>query len=150
LDTVKKIGIGVGLGILGLFMFFYVAGTMLIQQEEQELRNMSIGELQELSVIWNRDDSLRNPEKYEGKIIHLDGEIQRVQALGGDHYSLTVRPLDGLGITFVDYTGSRVLSGDAISVYGVFERVVNVKSMLADVTNPYPLVKAIRLTCTSC
>jgi len=60
----KKIGIGVGLGILGLFMFVYVAGTMLIQQEEQELRNMSIGELQELSVIWNRDDSLRNPEKH--------------------------------------------------------------------------------------
>jgi len=154
----KNIGIGIGLGVLGFFLFVFVAGTMMIeeeemmiQEEEQELRILSFEELEELSVSWEYDDVLRNIERYEGKIIKLEGKIWRVESLGGERYALTVRDARALELFFVDYTGSRVLDGDWIIVYGVVEKVVEVGSMLApDWKNPYPVVKAIRLACINC
>ena len=146
----KKIGIGVALGIFGFFILASVVSTMSVQEEEQKLRNLSIQELSELSVSWNYDDILRNPEKYEEKIIHLNGKIFVVTPKGGDNYVLTTW-VNGADTIFIEYTGSRVLSGDTISVYGEFEKIVNVESMLIEgFVNPYPYVKAIRLTCTSC
>ncbi len=161
----KNIGIGVGLGILGFFIFVFVAGTMMIQEEEmmiqeeemmiqeeeQELRNMSNEELLKNAVSWEYDDILRNIEKYEGKIIGFEGEIFRAETISEGHYVLTVREGGGLDIFVVDYTGSRVLSGDTIRVYAVVEKIVEVGSMLAsDWKTPYPLVKAIRLACINC
>jgi len=154
----KNIGIGVGLGILGFFIFVFVAGTMMIeeeemmiQEEERKLRILSFEELEELSVHWEYDDILRNIERYEGKIIKLEGEIWRAESLGGERYALTVREARALDLVIVDYTGSRVLDGDWIIVYGEVEKVVEVGSMLApDWKTPYPLVKAIRLACINC
>ena len=154
----KNIGIGVGLGILGFFIFVFVAGTMMIeeeemmiQEEERKLRILSFEELEELSVHWEYDDILRNIERYEGQIIKLEGEIWRAESLGGERYALTVREARALDLIIVDYTGSRVLDGDWIIVYGEVEKVVEVGSMLApDWKTPYPLVKAIRLACINC
>ena len=150
----KKIGIGVGLGILGFFIFAYVAGTMMIQQEQQELRNLSIGELKELSVSWYYDDLLRNPEKYKGEIIFFEGKIYRVDSLGKDHYAFIVWTDTGeygLDQLIVEWEGSRLLDGDEISGYGVFDKVIDLGSMLVEnYYNPKPLVKAIQLTCYNC
>jgi len=158
----KKIGLGVGLGILGFFIFT-LAGTMMIHEEEQELRNTaieeeqelryrSIQELDELSVSWEYKDVLRNIEKYKGKIIRFDGEIFRAETLGEDHYVLTVWGDLELEERFiVEYTGSRLLDGDTIRVYGEPVQVVELGSMLApDWKTPYAHVKAVRLICTNC
>jgi len=159
LDKGKKIGIGVGLGILGFFIFVFVAGNMMIeeeemmiQEEEQELRNKSIAELEKLAVSWEYKDILRNIEKYKGKIIRFDGEIFRSETVGEDHYLLTVWGNLELEERFiVEYTGSRLLDGDTIRVYGEPVQVVDVGSMLApDWKTPYAHVKAVRLICTNC
>ncbi len=156
MDKIKKIGIGFGIFVASFFILIVIVAVTNFEQDKEEqelrskLRSMSIEELEELSVSWDYDDVLRNPEKYAGRIVHLTVEIKTVTPVGEGHYSLTVWPSDGLDITFVDYTGSRVLTGDVVIVYGVFNRVIDVKSMLADVTNPYPVVKAIRLTCINC
>ena len=155
------------LGISGFFIFASVVGTMMIPmmiqeqkeqelrniaiEEEQELRNLSIGELKELSVSWYYDDLLRNPEKYKGEIIFFQGEIFRVDSLGKDHYAFIVRTGDELDQLIVEWEGSRLLDGDEISGYGVFDKVIDMGSMLVDnYYNPKPLVKAIQLTCYNC
>ncbi len=150
----KNIGIGVGLGILGFIIIASIAGTMLIQEEEQELRNMSIEELHESSVSWYYDDLLRNPEKYKGKIIEFDGEIFMVDSIGKDHYAFylwTGTGEYGLDQLVVEWKGSRLLDGDEISGYATFVDVVDVGSMLVEnYYNPKPHVQAIQITCFNC
>jgi len=157
----KNIGIGVGLGILGFFLFVFVVGNMMIeeeemiiQEEEQELRNMSIDELEELSVSWYYDDLLRNPEKYKGEIIFFRGEIFMVDSIGKDHYGFYVWTGTGeygLDQLVVEWKGSRLLDGDEISGYATFVDVVDVGSMLVEnYYNPKPHVEAIQLTCYNC
>jgi len=147
----KKIGIGVGLGILGFIIIASIAGTMLIQEEEQELRNMSIEELHESSVSWYYDDLLRNPEKYKGEIIFFEGKIFRVDLLDNGDYALIVWMDDGLDQLIVVWKGNRLLDGDEISGYAVFEKVIDMGSMLVEnYYNPKPLVEAIRITCYNC
>jgi len=156
-DKIKKIGIGFGIFVASFFILIVIVAVTNFEQDKEEqelkskLRSMSIEELEELSVHWEYDDILRNIERYEGKIIRFEGKIWRVESLGEDHYVLTVREGGGLDIFFVDYTGSRVLDGDSIRVYGEVWKVIEVGSMLApDFKSPYPAVKAIRLTCTNC
>jgi len=143
-----KIGIGVGFVILGFFILVFVAETMMIQEELNELRNMPIEELHDMVVSWQYDDLLRNPEKYKGKIIDFNGKIFMVDSVGKDHYRFVVWGTDQL---IVDWKGGRLLPGDEIRGTGVFEGVIDVGSMLADdYYNPKPLVKGIHLTCTNC
>ena len=147
----KKIGIGVGLGILGFFIFAYVVGPMMIQEELNELRNIPIEELDDMVVFWQYDDLLRNPEKYKGKIIDFLGEVFTVDSLGKDHYVFTVWIDNGLDQLIVDWKGGRLLPEDEIRGTGVFEGVIDVGSMLADnYYNPKPYVTARHLTCTNC
>jgi len=147
----KKIGIGVGLGILGFFLFASVVGSMMTQEEEQELRNMSIEELHESSVTWYYDDLLRNPEKYKGKIIEFDGEIFRVDLLDNGDYALIVWEGGGLDQLIVVWKGGRFLDGDEISGYGVFGGVIDMGSMFVEnYYNPKPYVEGIQLTCYNC
>ena len=150
----KKIGIGVGLGILGFFLFASVVGSMMTQEEEQELRNMSIEELHESSVTRYYDDLLRNPEKYKGEIIFFEGEIFRVDSIGKDHYGFYVWTGTGeygLDQLVVTWKGNMLLDGDEISGYGVFRGVVDVGSMLVEnYYNPKPHVEAMQLTCYNC
>jgi len=100
LGTGAKIGIGVGISVATIAVILIIPSvldTMMIQQEEeeirneaiekeQEIRNLSIGELKELSVSWYYDNLLRNPEKYKGEIIFFRGEIFMVDSIGKDHY----------------------------------------------------------------
>jgi len=156
-DKIKKIGIGFGIFVASFFILIVIVAVTNFEQDKEEqelkseLRSMSIQELEELSVHWEYDDILRNIERYEGKIIYFEGKIWRVESLGGDHYVLTVREGGGLDILIVDYTGSRVLDGDNIGVYGEVWKVIEVGSMLApDFKSPYPVVKAIQLICYNC
>jgi len=153
-DKADKIMGGFGLGVLGFIIVFFVVNNMMIQAGEQEFRNMSIEELHKNAVSWNYDDLLRNPEKYKGKIIEFDGEIFRVDSLGKDHYAFIVWTDTGeygLDQLVVEWEGSRLLDGDEISGYGVFDKVIDMGSMLVEnYYNPKPLVKAIQLTCYNC
>jgi len=157
----KKIGIGVGLGILGFFLFVFVVDNMMIeeeemmiQEEERKLRILSIEELEELSVSWYYDDLLRNPEKYKGEIIFFRGEIFMVDSIGKDHYGFYVRTGTGeygLDQLVVTWKGNMFLDGDEISGYGVYRGVVDVGSMLVEnYYNPKPHIEAIQLTCYNC
>ncbi len=153
----KWLGIGLGavIGIIALiFAVGYEPSSMMIQEEEQELRNMSIEELHESSVSWYYDDLLRNPKKYKGKIIEFDGEIFRVDSLGKDHYAFIVWTGTGeygLDQLVVEWKGGRLLDGDEITGFAVFEEVIDMGSMLVDnYYNPKPYVKGIQLTCLNC
>jgi len=160
LGTGAKVGIGVGIPvaiILVIFLIVSVEDTKLIhqeRQEQQELRNLSIEELKELSVSWYYDDLLRNPEKYKGEIIFFEGKIYRVDSLGKDHYAFIVWTDTGeygLDQLVVEWKGSRLLDGDEISGYAVFGEVIDMGSMLVDnYYNPKPYVEAIQLTCYNC
>ena len=146
----KGIGIGIVIAVVGLIL---IVGIDFFpdQDEYSELKNMSIEELQELSVSWYYDDLLRNPEKYKGKIIEFDGKIFRVDSLGKDHYALIVWVGDDLDQLVVEWKGGRLLDGDKIRGYGVFEKVVDLGSMLADnYYNPKPWVEGIQITCIRC
>lgn len=151
-------------GGLGVFLSNVGEGTEKIKQNEklQDIKEqilsklnsevvLSKTELQKISVDWNYKDILRNIEKYEGEIIHLTGFIWKVESDDGDHYVLTVWADDNDDIFFVDYTGSRLLYGDIIDVYATVEQIVEVESELMEgYKTPYPFIKAIQLTCTSC
>jgi len=153
----KWLGIGLGavIGIIALiFAVGYEPSSMMIQEEEQELRNMSIEELEELSVSWYYNDLLRNPEKYKGEIIFFEGEIFMVDSIGKDHYAFylwTGTGEYGLDQLVVEWKGGRLLDGDEISGYAEFVDVVDVGSMLVEnYYNPKPHVEAIQLTCYNC
>jgi len=121
------------------------------KEEKTDVSQLTVEELEELSISWDYKDILRNIEKYEGKIIHLTGFIWRVEAGGGDRYVLTVWAEPDDNIFYVDYTGSKLLYADTIEVYVTVERIVEVESMLGEAfVNPYPYVKVIQLTCTNC
>jgi len=138
-------------GVLGFIIFASIAVTMINQEEEQELRNMSIEELRESSVAWYYDDLLRNPESYEGEIIFFQGEIFRVDLLDNGNYAFIVWNEGKLDQLVVEWKGGRLLSGDKIRGYAVFEGVVDMGSMIAEnYYNPKPWVEGIQLTCYNC
>ena len=87
------------------------------KEEKTDVSQLTVEELEELSISWDYKDILRNIEKYEGKIIHLTGFIWRVEAGGGDRYVLTVWAEPDDHIFYVDYTGSKLLYADTIEVY---------------------------------
>ncbi len=134
------------------FLFLIIGIDFFPDQDEySKLRNMSVEELHELSVSWYYDDLLRNPEKYKGKIIEFDGEIFRVDLLDNGNYAFIVWNEGELDQLVVEWKGGRLLDGDEISGYGVFEGVVNMGSMLVEnYYNPKPYVEGIQLTCYNC
>jgi len=163
----KKIGIGVGLGILGFFIFALVAGTMMFHEEEQELRNTaieeeqelrfrSIEELEKLSVSWEYDDILRNIEYYEGKIIHIEGSIITTEYVSGDRYALLVgidckpRP-DNLDCNdmVIGYNGKKLLKDDKIEAWIIVDKIAEVKTDSGEY-ELMPVVEAIKVNCLTC
>ena len=148
----KGIGIGIVIAVVGLIL---IVGIDFFpdQDEYSELKNMSIEELQELSVSWYYDDLLRNPEKYKGKIIHFTAEVFKVQQKFGGNYQLEVQtdcpyPDWRCGNFVVDYTGSRILQNDIVRVYAQVDYVDNY-TILGTVL-PVPYVTAVRLSCVNC
>jgi len=162
-EWVKNIALWYGEGVISehefidAILFLIKEGILVIpleqneKEEKTDVSQLTVEELEELSISWEYKDILRNIEKYEGKIIHLTGFIWRVEAGGGDRYVLTVWAEPDDNIFYVDYTGSKLLYADTIEVYVTVERIVEVESMLGEAfVNPYPYVKAIQLTCTNC
>ena len=147
----RKAGIiGLGIGVVVGAMFLVVGVSYyLAQSEVSPYRSLSESELNALAVNWEYDDMLRNISKYQGKIIRFEGEVLSAEQAGTDHYGLAVNVAFGDTI-IVDYTGSRVLMGDKVRVYGEVSHVSNLKSLLADMIFPYPVVKAVRLYCLNC
>ena len=160
MDKIKKIGIGFGIFVASFFILIVITAVTNFEQDKEEqelkskLRNMSIEELEKLSVSWYYDDLLRNPEKYKGEIIFFEGEIFMVDSIGKDHYAFylwTGTGEYGLDQLVVEWKGGRLLDGDEISGYAEFVDVVDVGSMLAEnYYNPKPHVEAIQLTCYNC
>jgi len=159
-DKIKKVGIVFGIFVVSFSILIVITAVTNFEQDKEEqelkseLRNMSIEELEELSVSWYYDDLLRNPEKYKGKIIEFDGEIFMVDSIGKDHYAFylwTGTGEYGLDQLVVEWKGSRLLDGDEISGYATFVDVVDVGSMLVEnYYNPKPHVEAIQITCYNC
>jgi len=159
-DKIKKIGIGFGIFVASFFILIVITSVTNFEQDKEEqelkskLRNMSIEELEKLSVSWYYDDLLRNPEKYKGEIIFFEGEIFMVDSIGKDHYAFylwTGTGEYGLDQLVVEWKGGRLLDGDEISGYAEFVDVVDVGSMLVEnYYNPKPHVEAIQLTCYNC
>jgi len=148
----KQISIGI------VVVFSTVAILSFIPQyqtssEISELRSLPLEDVQSLAVNWDYKDILRNPQKYEGKIIKFTAEVWKVQQRFGDSYWLEVLtdcpyPDWRCGNFVVDYTGSRILKNDIVRVYAQVDYVDNY-TILGTVL-PVPYVTAVRLSCVSC
>ena len=146
------IGAGIGIAVVGLILIVGI-DSFPGQDEYSELRSLSDEELETMSVKdWETDDVLRNFSNYEGEIVRFHGDIFRAEHTDKNHYLLSVWKFNQEDdIVIVDYTGSRLLNGDSIRVYGVIDSIIELESAFdEDLKNPYLLVKAIRVYCLDC
>ena len=65
----KKILIAMAVIIIGVII--YGVGVPS-DPYESHYSNQTIEELSEMAITWNYDDVVRNPDQYEGKVLHLD------------------------------------------------------------------------------
>ncbi len=167
MGTAAGIGIGIAIGIALTLSFVVIGGKNLgipiledipvLENKDNyaELSSLSEQELRAMEVSWDYKDILRNPQKYEGKIIHFTAEVWKVQQKFGDNYWLEVQTDEtcqpvawDCGNFVVDYTGSRILKNDIVEVYAQVDDVDNY-TILGSVI-PVPYVTAVRLGCVSC
>jgi len=162
--TSGGIAIGIGIGIvltLSIVVFGGInLGTTLedipvLENKDNyaELLSLSEQELRAKAVSWDYKDILRNPQKYEGKIIHFTGEIWKVQQKFGDNYWLEVQmdcqPVSwDCGNFVVDYTGNRLLKNDIVGFYAQVDYVDSYTILGSKI--PVPYVTAVRYSCISC
>jgi len=148
-----KIGLGIAVGVGA----FFLLAVIVYLYDISELRSLSIEELESISVDWEYDDILRNPEKYEYKLIHFEGQIiYGRQHFFGD-YGLQVR-IDCKPIPnnfdcndfWVDYTGKRLLVDDVVEVYAQVDWIEDIELTDIGVFVPMPRVTAIRVNCLNC
>ena len=139
--------------VVGVIFLLTGAAYYLQQTELVGLRNLTDEEVRVMMVDWDYKDILRNPQKYEDKIIHFTADVFKVQQKFGDNYWLEVqtdcRPVSwDCGNFVVDYTGSRILQNDIVEVYAQVDYVDNY-TILGSVI-PVPYVTAVRLSCVNC
>ncbi len=151
MGTAGGIGIGIGIGIvIGIaLMFVAFAGMGQNTPVLENIPALSIEELRAMEVSFDYKDILRNPQKYEGKIIHFTAKVFKVQQKFGDNYQLEVQtdcpdPDWRCGNFVVDYTGSRILHSDIVVFYVQVDYVDNYTILGS--TIPVPYVTAIRVT----
>jgi len=147
----KNVAFGLIITVVVIFVFILITdvnSAFVTTSEMSQYRSLSNVELNALAVHWEYDDILRNISKYKGEIIRIQGDVLTVEQAGGDRYGLSVSTAGGTII--VDYTGSRILSGDEIIVYGKVTHVAELKSLIGGFKFPYPFVTAVRLTCLNC
>jgi len=154
LETAKNIAFWV-IVVIGVIFLLGGIGYYFSQSELADLQSLSDEEIKSMTVSWDYKDILRNPQKYEGKIIHFKAEVWKVQQKFGDNYGLevqtdeTCRPVAwDCGNFVVDYTGSRILKNDIVEVNAQVDYVDNY-TILGSVI-PVPYVTAVRLGCVSC
>jgi len=154
LGKASKIGFIIAV-VVGVIIFLAGAAYYLQQTDLAGLQSLSDEEIKSMTVSWDYKDILRNPQKYEGKIIHFTAEVWKVQQKFGDNYWLevqtdeTCRPVAwDCGNFVIDYTGSRILKNDIVEVYAQVDYVNNY-TILGSVI-PVPYVTEVRLGCVSC
>jgi len=150
--TAKNVAFGLIITVVVIFVFILITdvnSAFVTKSEMSQYRSLSDAQLNALAVDWEYNDILRNISKYKGEIIRFQGNVLTVEQAGGDRYALSVNVAFGDTI-IVDYTGSRILSGDNVIVYGKVTHVTELKSLIGDIPFPYPVVTAVRLTCLNC
>ena len=160
MGTAIGVGIGIGIGIVATLAVVFLISVNPVdvaqsvdQSEIDELRSLSDEEILAMEVSFDYKDILRNPEKYEGKLIHFTGEVLKVQQKFGDNYWLEVQ-MDcpqvawDCGNFVVLHTGSRILKNDIVEVFAQVNDVDNY-TILGSVI-PVPYVTAVRLGCVGC
>ena len=154
----KWLGIGVGafLGIIGLVLVTGYEPPPPEKQNKINYDNLSEEELQSMTVSWEFDDILRNPEKYENKIISFSGNVSASYESSYGGYQIQVeehcKPWpDSYDCDFfiVSYVGERALEGDEVRVYGIVDDVRDLKMVLGG-SEPTPIIEGIRVICTDC
>ena len=161
MGTTAGIGIGITIGIVATLAFVFLISVnpfdvaqSVDKAEINELRSLSDEDILAMEVSFDYKDILRNPEKYEGKLIHFTGEIWKVEEdfMAGpwfEVYSDCRQVSWDCGNFVVFHTGSpRLLKNDIVEFYARVDYVDNY-TILGSVI-PVPYVTAVRLGCVSC
>lgn len=110
----------------------------LTDQTTNTISPLTINEIKNSSLSLPYDDLFRYNENYIGVIVYYRGEVLQVSEVRGDHYKLRVATgeSDWLGyiddVIFVDYSGTRLLEGDIIDVWGTVEGLYTYEAILGN------------------
>ena len=116
---------------------------------------MNEQELEELAIPWSYNDIVRNPEKYYGEILFIEGNVQYISKKGEDRYYLAIAKQCGSPAKFeqlicdygvIDYSGKRILKGDHIQSYGTLSKIIEQWPRF----QPAPVIKSSFLECFNC
>ena len=151
----KKLVIVFGVFVLLYFVFSVLGGgeNMTSSKIVNERNVLSEEEYKELAIPWTYNDIVRNPEKYYGKILLIEGAVEYVSERGGDRYWLAIKTQCGSGLeqlickyVVVDYSGKRILEGDKIQSYGELSEIISKWPQ----GTPAPVIKSDFLECFNC
>ena len=151
----KKLVIVFGVFVLLYFVFSVLGGgeNMTSSKIVNERNVLSEEEYKELAIPWTYNDIVRNPEKYYGKILLIEGAVEYVSERGGDRYWLAIKTQCGSGLeqlickyVVVDYSGKRILEGDKIQSYGELSEKISPWPK----GTPAPVIKSDFLECFNC
>ncbi len=92
-------------------------------------------------------DICRNPKKYENEKLSFTGEVIQTNDAIFHQILLISTSYDGENIVYVEYKGeeytdARILVGDEITVYGIFEKLTSYTTVLGT-NNTVPYLEAI-------
>ena len=123
--------------------------------EVKPFSQMNEQELEELAIPWSYNDIVRNPEKYYGEILFIEGNVQYISKKGEDRYYLAIAKQCGSPAKFeqlicdygvIDYSGKRILKGDHIQSYGTLSKIIEQWPRF----QPAPVIKSSFLECFNC
>ena len=154
MGKLKKVGIGIAVSLLLVFVVIPFFGISVPAMEEQQaldqINQMSDQELHTMAVDWTWKDLLRNTDDYTGKIIFVDGKVGFVDRDRGElqlctstnnpmFYDYTCRNNDFfVKVNGIDSWIEEDMLQGYVEVTGEFEN------------NLYLKVKEIKLTCSNC
>ena len=166
MGKLKKISIA----FVGLIVLFYIVNLVTSgeierviptstvandQPREETYMMMNEQELEELAIPWSYNDIVRNPEKYYGEILFIEGNVQYISKKGEDRYYLAIAKQCGSPAKFeqlicdygvIDYSGKRILKGDHIQSYGTLSKIIEQWPRF----QPAPVIKSSFLECFNC
>ncbi len=128
----------------------------LTTKNENTMKNYSEAELQAMAIDWDYDDILRNVENYRGKLIHLEGPIDRTERISDSKFGFLVLTNphkfptpDKHNYVMVNHVGSGFVNDDVVELWGTVEVVENLPTLFG-AEQIMPVIKSIKIQCIQC
>jgi hypothetical protein len=119
-------------------------------------KTYSESELKQITIDWDYNDILRNTVEYRGKIIHVEGPIDRTERIADDKFRFLVLsnphkfPTPGKhNYVMIDHVGQGFVNGDVIELWGTVDRVDKLDTLFG-AEQLMPVIKSIKINCIQC